>query len=151
MKHDHQRSSEVDLTSKLSGERRTHVEARLRGNLIAWLTTVRLDGQPVSVPVWYLLREDGTILVYSQADKFKLRNIEENPQVALGLDVTDIGRDVIRVEGTAKQAVDVPAAHENPAYVAKYTERIAAMFGTAERFAEMFSIALVITPTRLRA
>ncbi|MEC3976662.1 TIGR03667 family PPOX class F420-dependent oxidoreductase [Amycolatopsis sp. H20-H5] len=141
----------MNLTSELSGDRRTHVEARLRGTLIAWLTTVRPDGQPVSVPVWFLVREDDTVLVYSQPDRFKLRNIEENPRVSLALDVTDLGRDNIRIEGTAKQATDVPPADRNPEYVAKYTERIGAMFGTADKFAEMFSVALVITPARLRA
>jgi hypothetical protein len=35
--------------------------------------------------------------------------------------------------------------------VAKYVERIAAIFGTAERFAELFSEAVVITPARLHA
>jgi hypothetical protein len=29
---------------------------------MAWLTTVRPDGQPISVPVWFLVREDETIL-----------------------------------------------------------------------------------------
>jgi Pyridoxamine 5'-phosphate oxidase len=43
---------------------------------MAWLTTVRPDGQPVSVPVWFLMREDGTILLYSQPGTQKLRNIQ---------------------------------------------------------------------------
>jgi len=141
----------MELTDHLPAERREHVEARLRGNLMAWLTTVRPNGQPECVPVWYLLLDDETIIVYSQPDKVKLRNIAENPQVALVLDVTDIGRDVIRIEGTAKRVDDHPVANELPAYVAKYTERIGALFATAERFAELFSVALLITPSRLRA
>ncbi|EWC58406.1 hypothetical protein UO65_6298 [Actinokineospora spheciospongiae] len=40
-------------------------------------------------------------------------------------------------------------AHGQPGYLAKYTERIGAMFGTPERFAELFSTPVVITPTRL--
>jgi hypothetical protein len=35
--------------------------------------------------------------------------------------------------------------------VAKYTERIGAIFGTPERFAQAFSEAIVITPTKLHA
>lgn len=141
----------MNLTSHLPTERRDHVETRLRGNLIAWLTTVRPNGQPVSVPVWYLVRQDETILIYSQPDTVKLSNIIENPQVTLALDGTDIGRDVIRVEGTATRVEDHPAANEVPEYVAKYTERIGAMFGTADGFAEVFSVAVRITPTKLRA
>jgi PPOX class probable F420-dependent enzyme len=139
----------MELTSHLAPDDRARVEARLRANLMVWLTTVRPDGQPVSVPVWFLMREDGTVLLYSRPEKQKLRNIARNPKVSLGLDVTDIGRNIVRMEGVARVADDEPPAHHQPAYVAKYTERIAALFGTPERFAEQFSTALVITPTRL--
>jgi PPOX class probable F420-dependent enzyme len=140
----------MELTSHLLPGDRERVEARLRQNLMAWLTTVRPDGQPVSVPVWFLMREDGTILLYSQPGKRKLRNIADNPKVSLGLDVTDIGRNIVRMEGIARVAHDQPAANQHPAYLAKYTERIGAMFDTPERFAELFSTAVIITPAKLR-
>ncbi|MFD0361165.1 TIGR03667 family PPOX class F420-dependent oxidoreductase [Nocardia sp. GCM10030253] len=140
----------MNLIAQLPAGRRSHVEGRLRSNLMAWLTTVRPDGRPDSVPVWFLLRDDGTILIYSQPKKIKLRNISENPHVALGLDVTDIGRDIIRIEGTAAHVDDVPPADQHPQYAAKYAERIGAMFGTPQEFAEMFTEALIITPLRLR-
>jgi PPOX class probable F420-dependent enzyme len=139
----------MELVSQLPAGDRERVEARLRSNLMAWLTTVRPDGQPVSVPVWFLLREDGSILLYTQPGKGKLRNIAANPKVSLTLDVTDIGRNVVRIEGIASQAHDQPPAHQEPAYLAKYTERIAALFGTPERFGELFSAALLITPVKL--
>ena len=141
----------MELTSHLPGDRRAHVEARLRANLMAWLTTVRPDGRPDSVPVWFLLRDDETILVYSQPAKIKLRNISRNPAVALGLDVTDIGRDIIRIDGIARHAPGFPAADQVPEYAAKYAERIGAMFDTASRFATLFPEALIITPHRLHA
>jgi PPOX class probable F420-dependent enzyme len=139
----------MELTSHLPPQDRERVENRLRRNLMAWLTTVRPDGQPVSVPVWFLTREDGTILFYSEPGKRKLRNIAANPRVSLGLDVTDIGRNIVRLEGTAAVAGDQPAANKDPAYLAKYTERIGALFDTPERFAEQFSTAVVITPAKL--
>ena len=141
----------MKLTEQLTAERRAHVEGRLRANLMAWLTTVRPNGQPVSVPVWFLVREDETILIYSQNAKAKLKNILENPRVALGLDVTDIGRDIIRIEGIAKHSPELPSADRVPEYAAKYAERIGAMFGTSAEFAEMFCEPLVITPHRLYA
>lgn len=141
----------MDLTAGLPADRRARVETRLQTNLMAWLSTVNATGRPDSVPVWFLVRDDGTILVYSQPGKAKLTNIDANPQVALGLDVTDIGRDVIRIEGTAVRAPDHPRADRVPEYAAKYTERIGAIFGTVERFAEAFSEAIVITPSRLHA
>jgi PPOX class probable F420-dependent enzyme len=141
----------MGLTADLPSERRARVEARLQTNLMAWLTTVSPSGRPDSVPVWFLRRDDDSILVYSQPGKAKLRNIGANPHVALGLDVTDIGRDVIRVEGTAAHVPGHPRADEVAEYAAKYTERIGAIFGTVERFAAAFSEAIVITPTRLHA
>jgi PPOX class probable F420-dependent enzyme len=139
----------MEFTSHLPAGERDRVEARLRHNLMAWLTTVRSDGQPVSVPVWFLARDDGTILLFSEPGKAKLRHIAANPKVSLTLDGTDVGRNIVRIEGVAAPAAAEPPAHEQPAYVAKYLERIAALFGTPERFAERFSAALIITPTRL--
>jgi PPOX class probable F420-dependent enzyme len=140
----------VDLAKHLSPTERERVEARLRHNLMAWLTTVRADGQPVTVPVWFLLREDGTILVYTKPNAPKLRHLADNPKVSLVLDVNDIGRNLVRIEGVAGPVDDQPAADDNPAYLAKYTERIGAMFGTPQQFAAQFSQAVVITPTKLR-
>jgi len=141
----------MKLTSHLPDDRRAHVEGRLRANLMAWLTTVRPDGRPDSVPVWFLVSDDETILIYSQPGKVKLRNIGHNPRVALGLDVTDIGRDIIRIEGTAEHLPGFPKADEMPAYAAKYAERIGPLFGTASQFAAQYSEALIITPHRLYA
>jgi PPOX class probable F420-dependent enzyme len=139
------------LADKLDDLRRAHVEGRLQTNLMAWLTTISPSGRPHSVPVWFLVQDDDTILIYSQPGKAKLRNIATNPHVALGLDVTDLGRDVIRFEGTARHVPGHPPANDVPAYLSKYVERIAAIFGTPDRFAHSFSEAILITPTHLHA
>jgi PPOX class probable F420-dependent enzyme len=139
----------MELTSHLPLADRERAESRLASNLIAWLTTVRPDGQPVSVPVWFVLRDDETILLYSRPQTAKLRNIAASPKVSFALDVTDIGRNIVRLEGTARQAHDQPPANENPAYLAKYTERIAALFDTPQQFAALFSAPVIITPAKL--
>ena len=69
-------------------------------------------------------------MLYSGPEKAKLRNIAANPKVSFGLDVTYIGRNIVRLEGTARRAHDQPPANEDPAYFAKYIERMAALFGT---------------------
>jgi len=139
----------MNLTGHLMADHRRHVEERLRRNMIAWLTTVRPDGQPECVPVWYLLRDDESMLIYSQPTSRKLANIKSNPKVALALDVSDLGRDNIRVNGTAARADDVPPAVRNEPYLAKYAERIAAEFGTPEKFSDLFSVPVLVTPTKL--
>lgn len=142
----------MEFTSHLSAALRAHVERRLRENLVAWFTSVRPSGQPDSVPVGFVVKDDDTILVFSEPGKVKLRNIAANPRVTLTLDETASGSDVVRVEGTAEHVPDHPPAFDVEEHVAKYGEHIAsAGFGTPERFAAMFSEAIVITPTRLHA
>ncbi len=130
------------LAGKLDGLRSAHVEGRLQTNLMAWLTTISPLGRPHSVPVWFLVQDDDTIVIYSQPGQPKLRNIAQNPHVALGLDVTHLGGDVIRFEGTATHVPDHPPANDVPAYLSKYVERVAAIFGTPDQFARSFSAAI---------
>ena len=63
----------------------------------------------------------------------------------------DLGRDIIRIEGSAIHVQDHSRADEVADYAAKYTERIGAIFGTVEQFAASFSEAIVVTPHRLHA
>ena len=140
----------MSVSLDTSTQRGQHVETRLNDDVIAWLTTVRPSGQPDSVPVWFIW-QDGRVVVYSRPDQTKLRNLAENPKVTLTIDNTNNGSDVIRIEGVAEHATSYPPCHEVPAYVAKYTDRIAYIgYGTPENFARTYSAAIVITPTRFR-
>ncbi len=139
----------MNLTAHLPTGDRERAEDRLRHNLMAWLTTVRPDGQPVTVPVWFLLGEDETIVLYSKPNAAKLRYIAANPKVSLALDVCDLGRNIVRLEGIAAPADDQPAADKHPAYLAKYTERIGALFDTPQQFAAQYSTAVRIRPTKV--
>lgn len=143
---------ELTLTAHLSAQDRERVEGRLRGDLIGWLTTLRAgSGQPVSVPVWFLLLEEGDIVVYSKPGTQKLRNIAANPRVSLALDGTEVGSNIVSVEGTARLDGARPPADRQPGYRDKYADRIAAVFGTPEGFAGLYSQAVVISPTRLHS
>lgn len=122
-------------------------ERRLREEQIIWLTTVRPDGQPQSVPVWFFW--DGEkFLVYSQPGRQKLRNIERNPLVDLNLNSNAQGGEVVRVEGTVEIVEEAPPATEVPEYVEKYRDAIARIGFDPEGFARAFSVALRITPAR---
>jgi PPOX class probable F420-dependent enzyme len=122
-------------------------DRRLREEKIAWLTTVRSDGQPQSVPVWFLW--DGeSFLIYSQPDRQKLKNIGGNPRVGLHLNSNDRGGDVVRAEAKAEILDDFPPAGDVGEYVEKYRESIARIGLEPESFARTYSVALRVTPTR---
>jgi len=130
----------------LSTEKDAHVARRLREDQIAWLGTVRPDGRPHLVPVWFLWDGD-TVLVYSQPDNQKVRNLRANPQVTLAIDDTKGGGDVVLVEGEATLA-DAPATEAPPAYVEKYRVGIGQIGHTPESMVATYSQAIRIMPRR---
>ena len=128
------------------GER---VARRLRDEHLIWLTTVGADGTPQPNPVWFLW--DGvSFLVYSLPDAARLPHIRRNPKISLNLDGNGKGGDIIILTGEARISQDDPPADQVPAYVEKYRDFIARSFGTPEVFAARYSVALRITPTKVR-
>ncbi len=122
-------------------------EVRLKEEEISWMTTVRSDGQPQTVPVWFLWDEEG-FLIYSQPGRQKLKNISRNPNVGLNLNSNAHGGDVVRLEGTARIDEDAPPASEVAPYVEKYRESIARIGFDPEGFARAYSVAVRVTPER---
>ena len=127
-----------------------HGEAErwLRDELVVWLTTVREDGQPQSVPVWFLW-EDGAFLVYSQPGKPKLANIASNAKVSLHLRGTETGAQIVTVEAEAVRSDD-PPADRVPGYIDKYRGEIESSGWTPRSFAEDYSVPLRFTPTSVQ-
>ena len=122
-------------------------EERLQSEEVAWMTTVRPDGQPQSVPVWFLW--DGeSFLIYSRPNARKLKNLAENPRINLNLNSNDVGEDVVRAECTAEVVEDAPPADEVGPFLEKYREGIARIGMDPEGFAGDFSVAIRATPTR---
>jgi PPOX class probable F420-dependent enzyme len=126
-----------------------HADQRLRSNIIAWLTTVGADGRPYTSPVWFLW--DGkTILIFSQPEKQKVRNLRKNARVTLALDDTKEGDDVVVVEGTAELLGGANMSVVLPAYVEKYGASIQNIGFTPETMAADYSQGIRVTPTKIR-
>ncbi len=134
----------------LDPEAPEHAEAerQLRRELVVWLTTVRDDGQPQSVPVWFLWG-DGEFLIYSQPGKPKLANIASHPRVSLHLRGTETGGEVVTFEAEARRSHD-PPADRVPAYIDKYRREIEGYDWTPRSFGEDYSVPIRITPTTVR-
>jgi F420H(2)-dependent biliverdin reductase len=76
------------------------MEARLGREMTIWLATVRYDGRPHLVPVWFIWLEE-KIYVATGADTQKYANMYNNQNVALSLPDT---ASVIIIEGEAHVA-----------------------------------------------
>lgn len=49
----------------------------------AVVTTLRSDGQPVSVATWYLLEDDDRVLLNMDATRVRLQHLRRDPRVSL--------------------------------------------------------------------
>jgi PPOX class probable F420-dependent enzyme len=125
------------------------VDRRLKDEIIIWLTTVRPNGVPEPSPVWFYW-DGSTCLIYSQPGKTKLKAIAANPNVALNFNTTATGGDVVVFTGEAQVDPAAPPAHLMPEYLAKYLAPIADIGMTPESFAKGYSVAIRVTPTKVR-
>ena len=137
------------LDLDLNTEFGARVERRLREERVIWLTTVRPDLTPQPSLVWFL-PDAGTLLIYSKPNTPKLRNIEQNPTVALNFDSDGRGGNVVVFTATAIIDRQAPSLDQIAAYVEKYAENIARMRLTPASFAQLYSVPIRVTPTRLR-
>lgn len=125
------------------------VAERLRDARVIWLTTMGADGTPQPNPVWFLWESD-SFLIYSLPDAHRVAHIRANPRVALHFDGNGKGGDIIVFTGAARIAADETPSPQHAAYQAKYGAIIAREFGGPDGFAAQYSLALRITPTKVR-
>jgi PPOX class probable F420-dependent enzyme len=133
-------------TSTEFGQR---VQRRLNDEIIGWLTTVTLGGQPQSVPIWFLWQADETLLIFSKADAPKLRHIRNNPHVSFNLDSDRRGGDIIRLEGAA-EIVGTLVATEVPDFIEKYRDGFKRIGMTPDEFAATYSVAVTMKRAKVR-
>lgn len=131
----------------ISDPDQAHTAERLRTAEILWLATVRPNGRPHLVPVWFLW-EGETILLFSKPENQKIRNIRHNPEVTVSLDATDHGNDVTVLEGVAQFIDDLDMTTVLPDYASKYANLMADLEMTAASMVAEYSQAISITITR---
>jgi PPOX class probable F420-dependent enzyme len=125
-------------------------ERRLRTEKVAWLTTVAADGTPQPNAVWFTWDGD-TALMYSIPNQAKLKNLARNPNVALNLDSRNHGDSIVILTGSAAVDTAAPPLNKNRTYLAKYRTEIARLkLGTPAKMASDYSVAVRITPKKLR-
>jgi PPOX class probable F420-dependent enzyme len=132
----------------LNNPKHAHADERLRSDIIIWIGTVRPDGRPHFVPVWFLW-DEGTVLVFSKPDQ-KVRNLQKNSNVVLALDDTKGGNDVILIEGEAALLEQGSVTTTHPDYAAKYGQELTEMGWTPESMSKEYNMPIRITPTKIR-
>jgi PPOX class probable F420-dependent enzyme len=115
------------------------------------LTTVDSTGTPQPRPVWFIWEND-TVLIYSQAKAYKLKHIQNNPNVSLHFNSADAQGEKRLIMFTGTAIIDKNALPTNKlrAYMRKYKSGITNLNMTADQFAKEYSVAIRITPTNLR-
>jgi PPOX class probable F420-dependent enzyme len=134
------------VTLDLSDPRQAHKDQRLHDDLIIWFTSVRPDGRPHIVPVWFWW-DKGIVWVFSVPGQ-KIRDIQHNPTVMLALDNTNGGGDLVILEGRAELLPDSDLSMATPAYVEKYGALIARMGYAPEQIAQRYNHVIRVTPVR---
>jgi len=136
----------IDTSTEL-GKR---LQERLQSEQIIWLATVNKDGVPQPSPVWFHSHGD-QILIFSQPNTPKVRNIANNSAVSLNLNSSADGGDVAVLAGIAGIVADGPKAHQVDEYVAKYDDGFRSLGMTPEEMAASYSETIRVNVTRVRA
>ena len=127
----------------------TLATARIHGFLerepVGWLSTVRPDGAPHLVPIWFWW--DGeAMLVFSKPNAQKVRNLRTNPMVMLALGDAEDDFDVGLIEGRA-EVLEEPTRDVLPAaHLAKYAGQLASIGLSAAEYAATYSQVIRIVP-----
>lgn len=138
-----------EIMIDLSTEFGKQVTQHLQTEDVIWLTTVTPKGTPQPNPVWFYW--DGkSIIIYSQPGSYRIRNIEQNPKVALNFQGVDtMGNHVVVILGEAKLKYGYSAPH--PGYEEKYTKYLPEMSMTFEQLVADYSVEITIEPTRVHS
>ena len=127
-----------------------HTAQRLSAEPVIWLGTVRPDGRPHNVPVWFAWH-DPMVLIFSMPKTAKVRDVRLSPAVSLALDSADGGQDIVLAEGRAEL---IAGADRHPHFLAgKFREKYAQSLGAMsfEQWRSMFSQPLLIHVNRIVA
>ena len=125
----------------------TRIRRFLEQEPVVWLSTVRPDGGPHLVPIWFWWDGDA-LLVFSKPDAQKVRNLRERPSAMLALGDAEDDFDVAMLVGRA-ELLERPTSEVMPAaHLAKYARQLAAIGLTAAEYAATYSQVIRIVPVR---
>jgi len=126
---------------------RVPIEERLRTEPTVWLSSIRPDGRPHVVPVWFTW-DGATFDLYSKPNAQKVRNVRAHPEVMLAVGRPDAEWDVELIEGTASVVDEPTSTHVTDQLFDKYAALMARAELDRSTFVDTYSQPVHITPTR---
>ena len=122
-------------------------EACLRTALVVWLSTVRPDGRPHLVPIWFWW--DGTsILIATKPHARKVANLRAAPDCMVAIGDAAANFDVALLEARAEIVATPTGDLLEAGLFAKYRALMAEVGLTRATFEALYSQVVRITPTR---
>ncbi|MHB8399591.1 MAG: pyridoxamine 5'-phosphate oxidase family protein [Candidatus Limnocylindrales bacterium] len=121
---------------------------RLDAELVVWLSSVRPDGAPHVLPLWFAW--DGVaITIYSKPEAQKVRNVRRDPRVMVAVGTAGSLFAVTLLEGIAEtvEAPSEPSAENRG--LARYRDAMGTMGIGVEDFLAVYSQRIRIQPVRV--
>ena len=137
----------VEGRVETEGRTSSRVDSLLDRETVVWLSSVRPDGRPHLIPIWFLW--DGeAVLFASKPHACKVANLRENADCMLAIGDPDADFDVALIEARAELA-SMPTADLLAAGLpTKSRERMDVAVLTPATFAATYSQVVRIVPTR---
>lgn len=132
---------------RTAGAPRPSIVAALQRDPVVWLSSVRPDGGPHVVPMWF--HWDGeSILVFSKPGAQKVRNVRAEPRVMVAVGEPGPAFDVELVDAVAQLAREPTSRLMSDEFARKYAG-LADLAGISfDRFAAVYEQPIWIRPTR---
>ena len=145
MGHGHDPAHPAGMDTQPTTVAATRIRGFLEREPVVWLSTVRPDGGPHLVPIWFWW--DGeAVLVFSKPGAQKVRNLRAHPSVMLALGDAEDDFDVGLLRGRA-ELLESPTSDVLPAaHLDKYAAKLASIGLSAEEYAATYSQVIRIVP-----
>jgi PPOX class probable F420-dependent enzyme len=135
------------MTAAVTLDPAARIDRLLSTESTVWLSTVRPDGTPHLVPIWFSW--DGErLFIASKPEAVKVRNLRQNRRLMLALGEPDADFDVGLLEATA-ELPDAPTSELLPAgHLDKYAAQMAELGLSAAEYCETYSQPILLRPTK---
>ena len=129
----------VDLSKK--------AQAFLHELRFAVLATINQDGTPQLTTMWYLLEDDGTILMNTKVGRLKERNLRRDPRISICI---EDDYNFLTISGTV-QLIDDPERSQHDIFrlSTRYHGEEKARRQLQEKFSKETRVSLLLKPERI--